>query len=302
MPKIELHTPRLGYSATQVVLRDVDLTLTGGNVYALVGSNGAGKSTLLKTMVGVLKPHSGRVRVTVTDAKQPAFGQIGFCPQFPLVDWYTSVRDNVRLGPLLAGQSWTTSWKNVQASLRLLGIERLQKTAMDHISGGQQQRVQLARELAKQPTIYLLDEPTTGLDVETIEKLFTYLRARAEAGALVLIASHDLTSLEAYANQLILLDQGRVQYQGSLATFISNGQTESTVQVTVANESASRLLPQRGYQVTSDGTITVPQGELLELLQFLTDRQLTVDKIETIQPNLRTRYLQFKREEAADES
>ncbi|USS90858.1 metal ABC transporter ATP-binding protein [Fructilactobacillus carniphilus] len=302
MPKIELHTPRLGYSATQVVLRDVDLTLTGGNFYALVGSNGAGKSTLMKIMVGVLKPLSGRVRMTVTDAKQPVFGQIGFCPQFPLVDWYTRVRDNVRLGPLLAGQSWKTSRKNVQASLRLLGIERLQKAAMDHISGGQQQRVQLARELAKQPAIYLLDEPTTGLDVETIEKLFTYLHARAEAGALVLIASHDLTSVEAYANQLILLDQGQVQYQGSLATFINNGKTASTVQVTIANENASRMLPQAGYQVTSDGTITVSQGELLELLQFLTDHQLAVDKIETIQPNLRTRYLQFKREEAADES
>ncbi|USS88549.1 ATP-binding cassette domain-containing protein [Fructilactobacillus hinvesii] len=305
MPKIELHAPQLGYrDEHKVVLRDADLTLTGGNVYALVGSNGAGKSTLLKTLIGVLQPLTGTVCVTVPDSQRPAFGQIGFCPQFPLVDWYTRVYDNVRLGPLLAGQSWKTSRQNVARSLRLLGIEKLQKAAMDHISGGQQQRVQLARELAKRPEIYLLDEPTTGLDVETIERLFTYLQQQAQAGALVLIASHDLTSVEAYANQLIFLDQGVVQYQGSVAGFVQNDLIEPSVHVTICGNSQqlADLNKFLSRTVTADGSFRIPQRQLEQVLSFLTKHQLRIVKLEAIHPSLRTRYLQLKRGEATHES
>lgn len=90
--------------------------------------------------------------------------------------------------------------------------------------GGQQQRVQIARELAKDPQIYILDEPTTGLDVETSERLFSFLKKRSRQGALILVSSHDLTLLENYADKLIFLDNGEQKYFGYLNDFL-NGET-----------------------------------------------------------------------------
>lgn len=94
---------------------------------------------------------------------------------------------------------------------------------VDHISGGQQQRVQIAREIARKPKIYILDEPTTGLDVETGEKLFRYLQTEVKNGALVLTSSHDLTLLENYADQVLFINEHEQQFFGSLKDFLADG-------------------------------------------------------------------------------
>lgn len=135
-----------------------------------------------------------------------------------------NVYDNIIQGPVLAGFPRKEAAKNCKKMIELLDITEISLSPVDHISGGQQQRVQIARELAKDPQIYILDEPTTGLDVETSERLFSFLKKRSRQGALILVSSHDLTLLENYADKLIFLDSVEQKYFGYLNDFL-NGET-----------------------------------------------------------------------------
>ncbi|WP_395319697.1 metal ABC transporter ATP-binding protein [Fructilactobacillus frigidiflavus] len=300
MAKISINAEKIGYlSEKKTVLSDVNIKLNSGNIYALIGSNGAGKSTLINTMIGVLNPIEGKVSIEINEIKQPYFSKIGFCPQFPLVDWYTKVFDNVLLGPLLAGKSLSESRKNSNHFLNLLGIISLKKKAMDHISGGQQQRVQLARELAKDPDIYILDEPTTGLDVETSEKLFKFLKEKAELGKLILISSHDLTLIEEYANKVLFIDQGRVKFNGEMADFINTNDSSSEIRITIAEQEFEDavLNDLKNYQIISDNTISVSNHDLIKTIDGIKQNKQNIIKIETVQPSLRDRYLTLKNKE-----
>ncbi|MCF1783297.1 ATP-binding cassette domain-containing protein [Lactobacillus mulieris] len=213
---------RIGYKTTTVV-NDLNFKLEEGKFIALIGANGAGKSTLINTMIGIVKPLAGEINWEVETDKKNPFNAVGFSPQSQLIDWYTSVFDNVIQGPLLAGYKMSVAKKQAEFALELLDIVDLKVKPVDHISGGQQQRVQIAREIARKPKIYILDEPTTGLDVETGEKLFRYLQTEVKNGALVLTSSHDLTLLENYADQVLFINEHEQQFFGSLKDFLADG-------------------------------------------------------------------------------
>lgn len=174
-------------------------------------------------MIGIVKPLAGRINWQVETDKKNPFNAVGFSPQSQLIDWYTNVFDNVIQGPLLAGYKMSVAKKQAEFALELLDIVDLKDKPVDHISGGQQQRVQIAREIARKPKIYILDEPTTGLDVETGEKLFRYLQTEVKNGALVLTSSHDLTLLESYADQVLFINEHEQQFFGSLKAFLADG-------------------------------------------------------------------------------
>ncbi|USS93776.1 ABC transporter ATP-binding protein [Fructilactobacillus ixorae] len=294
MPKIDINCPKIGYrSETKPVLSDVQLNLRGGNIYALVGANGAGKSTLINTMIGVLQPISGAISLDLDHLQTPVFSKIGFCHQFPLVDWFTRVSDNVILGPLLSGKGLKESKEKTNFFLKLLGIYDLRNRAMDHISGGQQQRVQLARELSKAPDIYLLDEPTTGLDVETSEKLFQFLKTRAAEGKLVLISSHDLTLIEEYSNKIIFIDEGKIKFKGEMDKFVNSNGPQNDIKITTSGNGfkAKTLTELEHAHQLSNHIITIQKSALLNTINVLAKNNEVIAKIETIQPSLREQYL-----------
>ncbi|MCT6893104.1 MAG: ATP-binding cassette domain-containing protein [Bombilactobacillus mellifer] len=206
-----------------IVVADLNFELQKGHFVALIGSNGAGKSTLINTLIGINKPLKGEVTWNIESNKKNIFNDVGFNPQSQLIDWYTSVFDNVLQGPLLAGYKLGESKQFTIDALKLLDLYDLRSKAVDHISGGQQQRVQIAREIARKPKLYILDEPTTGLDIETAESLFNYLKKEVQTGATVLTSSHDLTLLEDYATQVLFINEHEQKYFGPLNTFLDEG-------------------------------------------------------------------------------
>jgi len=187
---------RAGYGE-RVALEDVSLAVEPGTLLAVVGPNGAGKSTLLKLMAGLLRPWTGRIEVLGHPAGQQA-RRVAYVPQAELVDWGfpVTVADVVmmgrfpRLGPIR--RPGPDDRRAVARALALVRMEASMGSQIGRLSGGQRRRVFLARALAAEPDLYLLDEPVTGIDPTTQEELMDILEAEARRGKTVIATTHDL--------------------------------------------------------------------------------------------------------------
>jgi len=181
----------------RVALADVTLSITTGSLLAVIGPNGAGKSTLLKAIAGLLEPFSGTVEVLGGPPGREA-RRIAYVPQAEVVDWAfpVTVGDVVMMGrvPLIGvGRSAGSADRAAVASaLETVGMTHAVERQVGALSGGQRRRVFLARAIAAQPDLYLLDEPVTGVDATTQEDLMDVLEVEARAGRTVVATTHDL--------------------------------------------------------------------------------------------------------------
>jgi manganese/iron transport system ATP-binding protein/manganese/zinc/iron transport system ATP- binding protein len=181
----------------RAALERVDVAVEAGSLLAVVGPNGAGKSTLLKLMAGLLQPWSGRVEVLGHPAGQQA-RRVAYVPQAELVDWAfpVTVGDVVmmgrypRLGPVR--RPGRTDRRAVDEALAKVSMTAEAGTQIGALSGGQRRRVFLARALAAEADLFLLDEPVTGVDATTQEDLMDILEAEARRGKTVVATTHDL--------------------------------------------------------------------------------------------------------------
>ena len=200
------------------VLQGASLTLTAGEVVALVGPSGSGKSSLLH-IVGLLeKPDGGTIRLggelidTDNDATRTALRlqHIGFVYQaHNLLPEFTA-QENIALPARLAGHGRASAMQDAMAALERLGLADRATHLPSKLSGGEQQRVAIARALANQPALVLADEPTGSLDAAAGEKVADLLfREAREQGAAILLATHDL-ELAARADRIMSLQDGKI--------------------------------------------------------------------------------------------
>ncbi len=165
----------------------------------MVGPNGAGKSTLLKVMAGLLQPWTGRVEILGGAPGREAH-RVAYVPQAETVDWAfpVTVADVVMMGryPLLGPlrRPGPTDRRHADEALEKVGMTQHRQTQIGQLSGGQRRRVFLARALAADPALYLLDEPVTGIDATTQEDLMDILEAEAQRGRTVVATTHDLAA------------------------------------------------------------------------------------------------------------
>ena len=213
-----LHVAR-GHS---LVLHDVSLSVAEGEAVALVGPNAAGKSTLVRTLAGLLTPLRGEVRLQARalhewsrDAVARFLALVTSEDQGPAT---LTVSDRVALGryphrgpfrPLTAEDDAA-----IQAALTRTGIPHLARRALETLSAGERQLAALARGLAQQPRVLLLDEPGAHLDVGHQLGLFRILDQARAGGVAVLAVVHDLQQAAAWAGRMVLLDEGRVTAEG----------------------------------------------------------------------------------------
>ncbi len=193
-------------------LRDLAFSTSCGHTLALIGPNGAGKSSLLHVLAGLLTPGSGSVLwngVPLCGLRQ----EIAFMPQRTEVDWKfpITVRQLVEMGRYPALGAWTSMRQHdveiVDKALDALDLTPLQGRQIGALSGGQQQRAFLARAMAQEAHILLLDEPFTGLDVPGMESLAALLRSLAAEGRLIIASHHDLNTAAAIFDEALLLNK-----------------------------------------------------------------------------------------------
>jgi len=194
-------------------LAGVSFELPRGEALGIVGPNGSGKSTLLKTVAGLVPPASGTVRVQGSPPAKLAPGTIGYVPQIEDVDWSfpVSVRDVVAMGryPRLAPfRPFSAHDRSaVERAIEALDLGKLAGRHISELSGGQQQRVFVARAIAQEPLLLLLDEPTTGVDAATEESLLRLVRGLVADGLPVLMTTHDLDRAADWFDRLIVVDR-----------------------------------------------------------------------------------------------
>ncbi len=209
------YTPALA-AAGVWALEDVTLTLRPAERVAVVGPNGAGKSTLFKLIVGQLHPGRGSVHIYGSEPTRHIC--IAYVPQRNQIDWAfpVTVEEVVMMGRI--GQigllRWPRrrDWEWVRASLARVGATHLAHKQIGELSGGQQQRVFIARALAQEAELLLMDEPLTGLDTPGREALFEILDGVAGAGVTTLIATHDLNLAAERFDRLLLLNRRVVAF------------------------------------------------------------------------------------------
>ena len=210
IPAIEVEDLTVAYTG-KPVLWDLDLVVTAASKTAIVGPNGAGKSTLIKTVMGLIDPVAGAVRVfgrTIAEAR----GSIAYVPQRATLDWDfpTDVLDVVTMGTYGA-IGWFRRPGSRERAAAEAALEQVEMSAygsrpLAQLSGGQQQRVLLARALAQQAEIYMLDEPFQGVDAPTERAIARVLDDLAADGRTVVVVHHDLQTVPEYFDSVLLLN------------------------------------------------------------------------------------------------
>lgn len=218
-PMIEVSGLTVRYGAVRA-LEGVDLTLAPGRVVGLLGMNGSGKSTLFGSLMGSVKPLAGDIRLFGGDpARARRSNLVSYVPQSETVDWDfpLSVADVVMMGRY-GRQGFTRRVRAADRAAVRDAIERVGLTALagrqiGELSGGQRKRVFVARGIAQEASLLLLDEPFAGVDKGSEHTLVALLRSLAAEGRGILISTHDLAGVPQLCDEVVLL-QNRVLFHG----------------------------------------------------------------------------------------
>ena len=219
LPRLDVEDVSVAYSNGHLALHDASFQLRGGTICALVGVNGSGKSTLFKSIMGFVTPRAGSVKINGlpirTVLKQHL---VAYVPQAEEVDWQfpVSVWDVAMMGRYGAMNFLriprAVDKAKVEESLRRVSMWEFKDRQIGELSGGQKKRVFLARALAQGGRVILLDEPFTGVDVNTEEAIIQLLRELREAGCIILVSTHNLGSVPEFCDQAVLINRTVLAY------------------------------------------------------------------------------------------
>ena len=207
-------------------IKNINLKLNNGEFIALLGQNGAGKTTFLNTLVGI-KDFDGEIYFNYT------YKDIAYVSQKQVIDWYLNVEDNIRMEEIFSD---TKDEKLFNQIVELLELKDKLRDFIEELSGGQLQRVQIARAFLKNPKVYILDEPTTGLDVYSSENVMKYLKKEVENEKIVIVSSNDLELMQKFCKRIIYISDGEIIFDGLMEEFIKNGTLRGRMLEEFANE------------------------------------------------------------------
>lgn len=229
---IKTHALTVAYG-NEPVLWDVSIEFLTGKMTAIVGPNGAGKSTLLESLLGFLKPLNGEITYFENESYKTVKDRVTYVPQKQAVDWNfpATVLEVVMMGRY----GKVGLFERLKKSDKQIALEKLEAVQMsgfanrqiNELSGGQKQRVFLARALASEADIYLLDEPLAGVDMKTEKIIMSLLDELAKQNKTVIVVHHDLQTVKEYFDQIVFLNQ-KVIEQGPVNKIFDEERIEQT--------------------------------------------------------------------------
>jgi iron complex transport system ATP-binding protein len=206
------------YSEPSWNLYEISFSITPGEIIGIIGPNGSGKSTLIKLMAGIIKPMKGKILLdgnSINSIPRKDFAKVvGYLPQNFQGEFDFTVYDVISLGryPFSKGFAFLNHEDEavIQQCMKLTDTITLKDRRLSNLSGGERQRVFLASVLAQKPSILILDEPTTGLDIHHQVEILNLLKSLIKDGVSVVIATHEINLATLFCTRLILLKEGRL--------------------------------------------------------------------------------------------
>lgn len=237
---LEVHELAFGFPG-RTVGRDVSFTLTAGEVMCVLGPNGGGKTTLFRTILGLLEPHAGAISIDSFSLKSLSRAdiarRIGYVPQGHSAYFAFTVREFVLMGRTAHLAAFASPARKdvavAERALESLGIAHLADKPVTEISGGERQLALVARALAQEPRLLVLDEPTASLDFGNQVRVLEKVSALARSGIAVLFSSHDPDHAFLCASRALLLAEGRVLEAGAPREVIRADTLERMYRVSV---------------------------------------------------------------------
>lgn len=224
-PIVSMRSASFGY-ADRTILSGVDLDIHAGEVVALLGANGSGKSTLVRGLLGLIDRVGGSVELFGTPIQSfHEHARLGYVPQRHTLSASVraTVSEIVAIGRL-PHQSWLARTSRadreiISKALDLVGLEDRAREDVSTLSGGQQRRVLIARALAAQPDMLIMDEPTAGVDTASQEVLSDVLARLTAGGATMLIVTHELEALRDIVTRIVVVADGAIRFDGTPTAF-----------------------------------------------------------------------------------
>lgn len=223
---IEINNLGFAYAEnTGVVFENFNLTIAAGERFGLLGPNGAGKTTLMNLITGVLRAQKGNIRIfgkNISTQSTEAKRLFGFVPQHHSFYQELSPVENLEFFGAWAGMNRTAIKQRTNELLSVLGLSAVGNKPVSKFSGGMKSRVNLAIGVIHRPQILFLDEPTTGVDVQSRHAVIQYLKELNKAGTTLVYTSHLLSEAENLCTRVALLDNGKIIVEDSLSNLLQS--------------------------------------------------------------------------------
>lgn len=280
----------------RTVLHDVNFEFSAGEIVGLVGPNGAGKTTIMKALLGLMTTDAGNIRIL----GQP----VSVATHTVVTQQVGALIEHPAIYPFLSGwqhlQLMTSSAKQIAWVVQVLQMESYIHRPAKRYSLGMKQKLGIAMALVSRPRLVILDEPMNGLDPQSVKRLRLLIGQLAQQGTTFLISSHILSELEKIIDTVILIDQGEVLLQRTMAQ-LQQLARQSLVVRTTENAQALQVLLQADYPVTQRGgnlIVTKPVA-LTPLLHTLLNARIQILKVNQDQEDLETVLLRLLAERKA---
>ncbi len=220
-------------------LRGVTLSVDRGEIVSLLGPNGAGKTTLLKIIVGILTPDGGEVLVDGRDvwASPEVKAKIGYLPQENILYRGLNAYENLLFYALLYGLPRRKAKEKIEELIVKLGMKEYAKRLVRTYSGGMKKRLSIAATIIHDPTLLILDEPTTGLDPHVRREIWDLIKELKKKNTAILLATHYMEEAEELSDKVYIIDQGKIIAYGTPSELKKKYGDETVIEIEVKNPS-----------------------------------------------------------------
>lgn len=288
----------------KLVLDNISFKVEKGDIFGLIGPNGAGKSTLINIMTGLIDPNGGTISIGGFDIKKEPIKAkkfIGLVPQELALMESVSAYDNLEFFGSLYGLNGKELKERINNVLELTGLEDKRREKVKKFSGGMKRRLNLAAAIMHQPEILILDEPTVGIDPQSRNHIFQYIKAiNKEKGTTIIYTSHYMEEVEFLCNDIFIVDEGREIAYGSKSTVKGMISTNNKVHIEAFNMNEDLAEDLKVLKGVIDCEVNYKDIELLveekefsikALLDIIEKQGVNIKSINVKEPNLEEVFL-----------
>jgi len=286
-------------------LKNINLNIKKGEIFAMLGPNGAGKTTLINIICGIVKPSSGEVKVEEFDIirdYRETRSRIGLVPQELTLEAFETVFNNVSYSRGLYGKKPNPS--HIEKVLKQLSLWDKKDIGLRQLSGGMKRRVLIAKALSHEPSILFLDEPTAGVDVELRQEMWKVVKSLRETGVTIILTTHYIEEAEAIADRVGVINQGEIIIVEQKKELLKKmGHKKLTVElqdeikeIPISLKKYNLIIGDNKMSLDYTYNISEKQTGITNLLQDLKDSGLKLKDLKTEQSNLEKIFVSLVRE------